>query len=147
HRQAIVRDPGDAHAHADLATVLLEKKDMDGAVVEYRRAVALDPKLIEAHKKLAMILLSKNDLDGAIAANQQVVALNPNDFQLRQTLIQRGRLREARIAWQKALELNPPDHDAWYGYAELCLFLGLEEEYLRACQDLLDRFGATTDPA
>src|SRR5262249_4042774 len=38
-------------------------------------------------------------------------------------------------------------HDAWFGYAELCLFLGHEDEYCRARQDLLRRFGATDDPA
>ncbi len=37
-------------------------------------------------------------------------------------------------------------NDDWYGYAELCLFLGEEEEYCRARQVLLRRFGATTDP-
>jgi serine/threonine-protein kinase len=44
------------------------------------------------------------------------------------------------------LELDPPGHDSWNGYAELCLFLGREDDYRRARRDLLTRFGATTDP-
>jgi serine/threonine-protein kinase len=51
-----------------------------------------------------------------------------------------------RQKWKKELEADPPEHDAWFGYAELCLFLGQEEEYRRARQDLLRRFGATNDP-
>jgi serine/threonine-protein kinase len=52
-----------------------------------------------------------------------------------------------RVAWKKALEANPPEHIAWFGYAELCLFLGQEDEYRRSRQALLDHFSASTDPA
>ena len=61
-------------------------------------------------------------------------------------LIRQGRLEEARVAWQTALEANPLDHNAWFGYAELCLFLGREDEYRRARQDLLARFLTTSNP-
>jgi serine/threonine-protein kinase len=64
---------------------------------------------------------------------------------LRSDLVRRGRGEEVRREWQKTLALDPPQHDAWFGYAELCLFLGHEAEYRRARQDLLRRFGATDD--
>src|SRR5262249_14734301 len=72
----------------------------------------------------------------------------PTDAQraFRTALMQKGRLEEARIAWQSALKANPPEHDAWYGYAELGLYLGQEDEYRRARRALLERFGATTNP-
>jgi tetratricopeptide (TPR) repeat protein len=54
-------------------------------------------------------------------------------------------LEEARAEWEKSLESDPPEHDAWYGYAELCLFLDRDEEYSRARRELLKRFGATTN--
>jgi formylglycine-generating enzyme required for sulfatase activity len=57
-----------------------------------------------------------------------------------------GRLELLRAAWDERLERDPPDHGSWYGYAELCLFLGREEEYRRARRALLERFGATTNP-
>jgi serine/threonine-protein kinase len=41
------------------------------------------------------------------------------------------------------LALDPPDHDAWFGYAELCLFLQNEIEYQSAKRDLIRRFGHT----
>src|SRR4029450_10073653 len=61
-------------------------------------------------------------------------------------LIRQGQLEEARVAWQTALEGNPLDHGAWSGYAELCMFLGREDEYRRARQDLLARFFITSNP-
>jgi serine/threonine-protein kinase len=51
-----------------------------------------------------------------------------------------------RREWKKALETDPPGHDAWFGYAELCLFLEEADEYRRARQALIRRFGDTHDP-
>src|SRR5262249_30365415 len=49
--------------------------------------------------------------------------------------------------WGKALEAQPPlEHKYWYGYAELCLYLGKEDEYHHARKALLSTFGTTTDP-
>src|SRR5260370_19240750 len=65
---------------------------------------------------------------------------------LRADLVRQGRGEELRREWKKALEADPPEHDAWFGYAELCLFLGHEDDYRQARQDLLRRFGASSDP-
>ena len=51
-----------------------------------------------------------------------------------------------RAAWKQDLAADPPKHEDWLGYAELCLFLGDEQEYRRARRDLLAQFGAATDP-
>ena len=53
---------------------------------------------------------------------------------------------EALADWKQELARRPPAHDAWFGYAELCLFLGDEAEYRPARRDLLAQFGATTNP-
>ena len=45
------------------------------------------------------------------------------------------------------LALNPLDHGEWDGYAEKCLFLNRPDEYCEARQNLLRRFGKTTDPS
>ena len=66
---------------------------------------------------------------------------------LRGLLLRLGRGAEARAAWKEELAAHPPKHDDWFGYAELCLFLGDEAEYRRARRDLLAQFGSTTDPA
>jgi serine/threonine-protein kinase len=65
---------------------------------------------------------------------------------VRAELLRQGRFEEARGAWQNDLVSNPLDHNAWFGYAELSLFLGREDEYRRARRDLLTRFSSTNNP-
>src|SRR5262249_45763519 len=105
------------------------------AVGFFRVAIALRPTNDQAYQMLARALRDADDAEGAIAAFRQVVALNPNYAaakDLLTALVQQGRLEEARAAWEKLLERQPPDHDSWYGYAELCLYLGKADEYCRA---------------
>jgi eukaryotic-like serine/threonine-protein kinase len=119
------------------------------AVGYFRATVAIRPSNDDTCTKLGRALLATGDTGGAIAAFRKAVALNPNSDaakDLTTALIQSGRLEEARAAWAKHLGLDPPGHDSWYGYAELCLYLGREVDYRRARRDLLSRAGATTDP-
>ncbi len=85
-----------------------------------------------------------------IAVQERAIVLDPKRADPRRAvpteLLRQGRLEEARVAWQTALEGNPLDHNAWFGYAELCLFLGREDEYRRARRDLLARFFITNNP-
>jgi eukaryotic-like serine/threonine-protein kinase len=85
-----------------------------------------------------------------IAVQERDIVLDPKRADPRRLvpieLLRQGRLEEARVAWQTALLGNPLDHNSWFGYAELCLFLGREDEYRRARQDLLTRFFITDNP-
>ena len=83
-------------------------------------------------------------------AYSQSVALNPSDADviiwLRRILLRQGRREEARVAWRQFIDRHAKVHDDWYGYAELCLFLGDVAEYQRGCRELLTRFESSTDP-
>jgi eukaryotic-like serine/threonine-protein kinase len=85
-----------------------------------------------------------------IAVQERAIVLDPKRADPRRVLptglLRQGRLEEARVAWQTALRGNPLDHNAWVGYADLCLFLGREDEYRRARRDLLARFFMTDNP-
>jgi len=85
-----------------------------------------------------------------IAVQERAIVVDPKRADPRRALptdlLRQGRLEEARGAWRTALLGNPLDHNAWFGYAELCLFLGREDEYRRARQDLLARFFITDNP-
>jgi tetratricopeptide (TPR) repeat protein len=61
-------------------------------------------------------------------------------------LLRLGRLNEARLVWKSAIAAEPLEHGVASGYAELCLFLGEDDEYRVARRALLDRFGEQTDP-
>jgi WD40 repeat protein/serine/threonine protein kinase len=150
-RKAIVLQPNDAQAYNNLGEVLYDQKKPGGeAEAAFRKAIDLQPNLAHAHYNLGKLLKGQGRHVEAIDHYEQAIALDPTyvapQYGLRTILIQQGRGEVVCVAWRKALEANPPKHDAWFGYAELCLFLGHEVEYRRARQDLLSRFGASTDP-
>jgi serine/threonine-protein kinase len=125
-----------------------EKERPQVAVGYFRAAAAIRPTNDEIYTRLGKTLLETKDTEGAIAAYRKALELNPNAAvvqDLAKVLALNGRLEETRAAWGKLLELDPPDHDSWYGYAQLCLFLGNEEAYRRARKALLGRFGDTTN--
>jgi eukaryotic-like serine/threonine-protein kinase len=147
-REAQQRHPGDFWINYLLGLFWAKDRPQE-AVGYFRAAVAIRPTSDQAYTMLGRALRDSGDAEGAIAAFRQSVALNPNPEvakDLTTALSRKGGLEEARAAWEKILELDPPDHDSWYGYAELCLFLGREDDYRRARRDLLRRFGATTEP-
>jgi serine/threonine-protein kinase len=125
---------------------LLEERPQE-AVGYFRAAVAARPDSSQAYILLGRTLRDVGDLNGAISALRKAISLNPNRTgarELARALAANGRLEEARGVWDRILEGNPPEYDPWYGYAQLCAFLGQEEEYRKARKSLLERFQIST---
>jgi serine/threonine-protein kinase len=122
----------------------------DEAIVHLRKTLALDPHYPAARVNLARILFDRGRADEGIAELRRAIELDSNDTvaraELRRALSRLSRWQEVQATWREELNASPTDHNVWFGYAELCLFLGDETEYRRACRDLLAHFGATTDP-
>jgi serine/threonine-protein kinase len=150
YRRAVQIDPQYARGHTNLGNILKHAGQMDEAIACYRRALEVDPDYAWAHFDLANLLSEVGRRDEALEHYRRFHALDPTNTHvaniLRADLVSRGRGEEVRREWKKSLEADPPRHDAWFGYAELCLFLGNVAEYRRARQDLLRRFGASRDP-
>jgi serine/threonine-protein kinase len=150
YRRAVQIDPRYARGHTNLGNVLNDLGRAEEATACYRTALEVDPTYAWAHFDLATMLRDAGRMDEAIEHYRQYLAVDPTHpyvaHLVRADPVRKGRGEEVRREWKKALEADPPEHDAWFGYAELCLFLGQEEEYRRARQDLLRRFGATRDP-
>jgi serine/threonine-protein kinase len=150
YRRAVQIDPSYARGHTNLGNILNGAGQVDEAMACYRKALEVDPDYAWAHYDLANTLREAGRREEALEHYRRFHALDPSNTHvaniLRADLVWRGRGEEVRREWKKALEADPPGHDAWFGYAELCLFLGDEAEYRRARQDLLRRFGASKDP-
>jgi tetratricopeptide (TPR) repeat protein len=148
--KAIDLNPKRAFAHGNLGIALAELKKPDEAIKCFRKAIELNPKYVGAHHCLGLALQSLGKLDLAIAENREALRLDPNERRVRTWLIDTlsplGRLEELRASWEQALAGNPPEHYAWSGYAELCLYLNNTDAYRRHRTMLLKRFGKTTDP-
>jgi tetratricopeptide (TPR) repeat protein len=144
-RKTQQRYPGDFWLNYFLGCFWREDYPQE-AVGYLRVAVAIRPKSEGAYLMLGRALRGAGDMEGAIAALRQSLDLHPSSDAARELamcLAPKGELEEARAAWEKILESDPPDNDAWYGYAQLCLFLGNEDAYRRARTALLKRFGDT----
>jgi serine/threonine-protein kinase len=139
--------PEDFWINFQLGYLLQDQRPQD-AVGFLRAAVASRPDSSQAHTMLGRALLGAGDTDGAVSAFRNAIRLNPNRIgarDLARALAPRGKLEEALTAWEEVLAGDPPDHDPWYGYAQLCAFLGRDEAYRQARRALLERFGDSPD--
>jgi serine/threonine-protein kinase len=150
YQKALRLDPDYARAHSNLGVVLADQGRPDEAIGPYEQALRIDPDYAWAHYNLANALRAEGRVDEAYDHYRQVIRLDPKNPEaqrsVREIQVGRGHGPEVRLDWQKALEDNPSSPGAWSGYAELCLFLGQQDEYCRARRALLDHFGDTTDP-
>jgi serine/threonine-protein kinase len=147
---ALRLDATNAWVHLGRGNALAATGRTDEALDDLRKVVQIDANNIQARLKLGAALKDKGRLDEARDYLQQAVTRDPKNADaqnaLRGILIRQGRGEEVLATWKKSLEANPHDHDAWFGYAELCLFLRHEDEYHHACRALLGRFGMSPDP-
>jgi eukaryotic-like serine/threonine-protein kinase len=152
YREAVRLDPADARYHNRLGIALAWKGCDDEAVAEFREAIRIDPNVGWSHHCLAVAFERQSQFDEALAEFQKAASLSPAkraqwNGDARKLLLRLGRVADAQAIWKKELATHPPKHDDWFGYAELCLFLGDQAEYRRARQELLAQFGSATDPA
>jgi tetratricopeptide (TPR) repeat protein len=143
-------DPTSGRPHLGIGMVLKHRGRSDEAIAELQDAIRLDPELVEAHSLLGDCWRESFLPQKALVEYDKVIALRPNDasakLMRRAVTVQLGFGGAVRIEWENALKDGPSAHDAWYGYAELCLYLGSQAEYERACHELLERFESSDDP-
>jgi tetratricopeptide (TPR) repeat protein len=148
YKKALELEPSFVRAYSNVGDALQAQGQWDDAIAYYRKALELDADYAWAHHNLANALEVKGRLDEALLHYRHAIRVDPENWQVqngkRSILLRQRRGTEAQVEWRKLLDANPPEYEAWSGYAELCLFLGQEEEYRRARIGLLDRFGATT---
>ncbi len=122
----------------------------DEAIKLAQEALKFEPKFAYLHHAYGLSLRKKGRTEESLKEFTVAHELDPNDRTIEHELYQAStgerRWAKKQTDWQKKLEADPPNHDDWYGYAELCLYLGHVDEYRRARQALLARFGATESP-
>jgi serine/threonine-protein kinase len=147
YKKAIELDRNYSRAYSDLGLILQTQGRFDEAIDCHQTSLQIDPDYVWAHYNLANALRARGRLNEAFEQFQEVIRVDPNNSLVQNgiasVLVPQGRGRETQRGWQHALADNPPEFNAWAGYAELCLFLGQQEEYSRARSSLLNIFGAT----
>ena len=64
--------------HYNMANLMQEEGDLDGAAAEYEKALELDPKMARAHKGLGLVYSKQGMLDKAISQHQKALEIDPN---------------------------------------------------------------------
>ena len=107
------------------------------------------PRHAELRMLLGVSLESEQQFDQAEHEFRAAMSLEPSSTEVqrawRSCLIRQQRFEEAREIWSSWLKVSDQSHDAHYGLAELCLYLGHVEEFERHLEELLDRFENTSD--
>ena len=103
--------PDDAAIHADLATMMKERKDSAGALQELQRAVGLKPDSAELRLSLGELLKQTGDQTGAERELRRAVALRPKlaeaHIVLGNLLIEKGDLAGAIAECRQGVLLDP----------------------------------------
>ncbi|MDY3558202.1 serine/threonine-protein kinase [Gemmata sp. JC673] len=150
YRTAMRLDPACFPSYYNAAIALSAKGDHHEAIAMAEMGLKFAPDTAILRSAYGDSLQAIGRKTEALTQYQRVVELDPRlsgtQRSLRALLFASGRTTDARVAWAKAIAADPPTHDEWDGYAELCLLLGDEDEYLRVRKVLVERFGATTDP-
>jgi len=116
-QQAIIRDPGNALAHQQLAltaAVIAQEGDssmLDIAIQEMEITIQYEPSWALNHANLSALYYENNQIDKAIQTSQKAVDLAPGAglYSLNSGCIleQSGKSEKAQSAYLNALNLNP----------------------------------------
>lgn len=128
-RQALTdfvgRWPDHLESRHNLGLLMLQTDSPDAAAAEFRFVLEQAPSRLSSWMGLARALIAANDPAGAEVAldsAKELASGDPGPLVLRGTMLQgKGRYREARAAFEEALELAPGNVPAIIGLAELDL--------------------------
>jgi protein O-mannosyl-transferase len=121
-------NPKSLLAHNNLATVLVDKKDINGAVAHLETAVEINPKFPQAQNNLGMILSNIGRVDESIAHFEKCLEADPkyaeghNNFG--SALRRQGKFEDAITHFKKATELDPKYALAHFNLGKTLLITG-----------------------
>ena len=138
---ALARTSGNFIGHSNLGNALLQKGDVDEAIVHYQQALQIKPDSAQTHNNLGNALLQKGDVDEAIAHCQMALQIKP-DFaeahnNLGNALLRKGHVDEAMAHCQKALQIKPDYAEAHNNLGMALLKMGRVDEAIAHFQQAL----------
>ena len=100
----------------NLGNALLQKGDVDEAIVRFQQALQIKPDFAEAHSNLGNALFQKGKVDEAIAHCQRALQIKPESPEahnnLGNALLKMGHVDEAIAHYQTALQIKPDSAEA-----------------------------------
>ena len=98
-------------AHNNLGVVLLQKGDVDGAVVHFQQALQIKPDSVQVHNNLGLALKKQGHIEEAMEQYDKSIQINPNNseaqYNLGLALADKGRFEEAIEKYRQAIQISP----------------------------------------
>jgi len=130
--ECLQRQPGRADALDHLARIAQEEGDHGRAVTLLQKALARDPSLTGAHYRLAEALKFQGQPQQALTELAKHVEKQPQDPQAYalqgEINLQLQDYEQAKVNYEKAIQLNPQLTRPYFGLATACARLGLKTE-------------------
>jgi tetratricopeptide (TPR) repeat protein len=123
-RTTVAKNPMSWMTQNNLGAVLLQKGELEEAMVHFRKALEINANDVGAQANLGNALLQKGQLDEAIAHYDRALEIKHDYSELLSTdyaqvhgrlayaLLLKGKADEAIAQYQKALEIKPDDADS-----------------------------------
>ena len=125
----------------NLACALLDKGQIDEAIIHFREFVRLRPELGNSHYNLGIALYKKGQLDEAIQQLQETISLEPDDADAHHNLgtafYQQGRIGEAISQFRETIRLQPDRAEAYNNLGTAFGMQGQTDEAIRQFQKAL----------
>jgi tetratricopeptide (TPR) repeat protein len=111
--------PNQAGIYSSLGIVALEKGDFEQAISFWRKALDVNPQMPGVHNSIARALIGLGRQNEAIKELQEDIKISPqspeSNFLLGQAFLQQQDYENAKIYYEKAIELQPDNLNAYYG--------------------------------
>ncbi len=153
YQAALAIRPDTPYLLSSMGVVLRYGKRPDEALFYADKAVKLEPDNSIFRGLKAACLVDLERLDEALEEVKKGESMPRSEVTNRVFqevrlgyYLKHGIWYKALAIWEKKLSGNPPNHNDWFGYAELCLYLHHESLYRRSRTAMLKRFGDTSDP-
>jgi eukaryotic-like serine/threonine-protein kinase len=130
--------PDDSTTHNNLGHFYRQMKRYDDSVAEFKEAIRIDPTLMISYNGLAITYLDGlGDMNATIELSKRQISQDDRQFwaydHLGWAYLGKGDLEQARIAFEKALELDPKSTVALF---RLFYTYRLQKYYLKALEAL-----------
>ena len=152
HLEDAVRvSPTERVCRMTLALALSAGGKDDRAIQMARSGLPMGPDDPYPHEVLGQCLEVAGHQDEAMAEYHRALCLAPNlmttipAYKSRPNLRYDGPVEQRFAYWKAYIRTSPTDYASWYGYGELCLLIGDEDEYRSARTKMLALFRNTTD--
>jgi tetratricopeptide (TPR) repeat protein len=134
-------DPHRADAHDGLAKVAWEQGDFERTAEACRQALRIDPTMPGVHLRLGRSLLELGQTEEAIPVLEQAASTSDSaHYYLGQAYLQSKAYEKARDSFQRAVDVQPENPQAYYGLAMASIRLG-QPDKARQYQEGFRKYG------